>query len=164
MLLWQRLRRGEFFAGQIRRRHHDGRTVWLEASYMPVFGVNQQVTSVIKVGPQLHADVEGLALYQSDKHDYLVISSQGNDSYLVVDAEPPFAVHGGFRVGLNAAAGIDGASETDGDASFHNEGIIEITDIVSASGASVSQRDLEISFKTLWDVEGHWLDTGLFDL
>lgn len=72
------------------------------------------LTSVIKVGPQLHADVEGLALYQSDKHDYLVISSQGDDSYLVVDAEPPFAVHGGFRVGLNAAAGIDGASETDG--------------------------------------------------
>ncbi|QHF45396.1 3-phytase [Pseudomonas sp. S35] len=72
------------------------------------------LTSVIKVGPQLHADVEGLALYQSDKRDYLVISSQGNDSYLVVDAEPPFAIHGGFRVGLNAAAGIDGASETDG--------------------------------------------------
>ena len=73
-----------------------------------------KLTSVIKVGPQLHADVEGLALYQSDKRDYLVISSQGNDSYLVVDAEPPFATHGAFRVGLNAAAGIDGASETDG--------------------------------------------------
>lgn len=72
------------------------------------------LANVIKVGPQLHADVEGLALYQSDKRDYLVISSQGNDSYLVVDAEPPFAVHGAFRVGLNAAAGIDGASETDG--------------------------------------------------
>lgn len=72
------------------------------------------LTSVIKVGPQLHADVEGLALYQSDQRDYLVISSQGNDSYLVVDAEPPFAVHGALRVGLNAAAGIDGASETDG--------------------------------------------------
>ncbi|WP_339467277.1 phytase [Pseudomonas sp. EL_65y_Pfl1_R83] len=72
------------------------------------------LTSVIKVGPQLHADVEGLALYQSNERDYLVISSQGNDSYLVVDAEPPFAMHGAFRVGLNAAAGIDGASETDG--------------------------------------------------
>ena len=72
------------------------------------------LTSVIKVGPQLHADVEGLALYQSNSRDYLVISSQGNDSYLVVDAEPPFATHGAFRVGLNAAAGIDGSSETDG--------------------------------------------------
>ncbi|WP_239990620.1 MULTISPECIES: phytase [unclassified Pseudomonas] len=72
------------------------------------------LASVIKVGPQLHADVEGLALYQSETHDYLVISSQGNDSYVLLDAEPPFASRGAFRVGLNAAAGIDGASETDG--------------------------------------------------
>ncbi|WP_442963436.1 phytase [Pseudomonas sp. 3JA] len=72
------------------------------------------LNSVIKVGPLLHADVEGMALYQANGHDYLVISSQGNDSYLVLDAEPPYAVRGAFRVGLNAAAGIDGASETDG--------------------------------------------------
>ncbi|MEK1842453.1 MAG: phytase [Pseudomonas sp.] len=72
------------------------------------------LSSVIKVGAQLQADVEGLALYQSAAQDYLVISSQGNDSYVVLDAEPPFASRGAFRVGLNAAAGIDGASETDG--------------------------------------------------
>ncbi|MDR8363282.1 phytase [Pseudomonas sp. JL3] len=72
------------------------------------------LSSVIKVGAQLQADVEGLALYQSATQDYLVISSQGNDSYVVLDAEPPFASRGAFRVGLNAAAGIDGASETDG--------------------------------------------------
>ncbi|KPC33705.1 Phytase domain-containing protein [Pseudomonas syringae pv. cilantro] len=72
------------------------------------------LSSVIKVGDAVHADVEGLALYQSDSHDYLVISSQGNDSYVVVDAEPPYALRGAFRVGLNAGAGIDGTSETDG--------------------------------------------------
>ncbi|MHC8314969.1 phytase [Pseudomonas sp. LB3P31] len=72
------------------------------------------LSSVIKVGTQLHADVEGLALYQSAGNDYLVVSSQGNDSYLVLDAQPPFASRGAFRVGLNAALGIDGASETDG--------------------------------------------------
>ncbi|AHG40762.1 3-phytase [Pseudomonas syringae CC1557] len=72
------------------------------------------LSSVIKVGEAVHADVEGLALYQSDSHDYLVISSQGNDSYVVVDAEPPYALRGAFRVGLNAQAGIDGTSETDG--------------------------------------------------
>ncbi|WP_439851011.1 phytase [Pseudomonas syringae] len=72
------------------------------------------LSSVIKVGEAVHADVEGLALYQSDSHDYLVISSQGNDSYVVVDAEPPYALRGAFRVGLNAEAGIDGTSETDG--------------------------------------------------
>lgn len=69
---------------------------------------------VIGVGGPLHADVEGLAVYQGDTASYLVVSSQGNDSYLVLDALPPHAVRGAFRVGLNAERGIDGASETDG--------------------------------------------------
>ncbi|GFM55737.1 3-phytase [Pseudomonas cichorii] len=72
------------------------------------------LSSVIKVGDVVHADVEGLALYQSEQHDYLVISSQGNDSYVVVDAEAPYTLRGTFRVGLNARLGIDGTSETDG--------------------------------------------------
>ncbi|WP_300732288.1 phytase [Pseudomonas sp.] len=72
------------------------------------------LTNVIKVGGLVHDDIEGMGLYQTDKDNYLVISSQGNDSYVVVDAAPPFALRGAFRVGVNAAAGIDGASETDG--------------------------------------------------
>lgn len=73
-----------------------------------------ELHEVMKVGGALHADVEGLGLYQSEARDYLVVSSQGNDSYLVLDAEPPFALRGAFRVGANGALGIDGASETDG--------------------------------------------------
>ncbi|MEL7557956.1 phytase [Stutzerimonas chloritidismutans] len=69
---------------------------------------------VIGIGGPLHDDIEGLALYQGKKADYLVISSQGNDSYLVLDATAPYAVRGAFRIGLNAELGIDGASETDG--------------------------------------------------
>lgn len=69
---------------------------------------------VLKVGDTLHADVEGLGLYRSADLDVLVISSQGNDSFVVLDATPPFALRGVFRVGLNAEAGIDGVSETDG--------------------------------------------------
>ena len=72
------------------------------------------LTSVIKVGGPVHDDIEGMGLYQTEKDNYLVISSQGNDSYVVVDAEPPYALRGAFRVGVNAVAGIDGASETDG--------------------------------------------------
>jgi len=45
---------------------------------------------------------------------WLVVSSQGNDSYIVLDADAPHAVKGRFRVGLNPARGIDAASETDG--------------------------------------------------
>lgn len=73
-----------------------------------------ELSSVLKVGEVLKADVEGLGLYQAGAQDYLVISSQGNDSYVVLDAAPPYAIKGAFRVGLNAALGIDGASETDG--------------------------------------------------
>ena len=77
-------------------------------------GASAELTSVLKVGDVLKADVEGMGLYHGPKGDYLVVSSQGNDSYVLLDAQPPFAVHGAFRVGLNGALGIDGASETDG--------------------------------------------------
>ncbi|WP_339489936.1 phytase [Pseudomonas sp. EL_65y_Pfl2_R95] len=73
-----------------------------------------ELTSVLAVGDVLKADVEGLGLYQSKTQGYLVISSQGNDSYVLLDAAPPFAIRGAIRVGLNGEQGIDGASETDG--------------------------------------------------
>ncbi|WP_028240535.1 phytase [Stutzerimonas azotifigens] len=76
--------------------------------------VAPKLEPVIEVGGPLHADVEGLAFYRGAQHSYLVVSSQGNDSYLVLDAAPPYRLRGAFRLGLNAEAGIDGASETDG--------------------------------------------------
>ena len=73
------------------------------------------LTEVIAVdGKQVVADIEGLAVWRRGDHAYLVISSQGNNSYVVTDATPPYAVRGAFRIGLNARLGIDGASETDG--------------------------------------------------
>ena len=73
-----------------------------------------KLTMIMPVGPQLVADVEGMGLYHGDKSDYLVVSSQGDNSYLVLDAKAPYRVRGSFRVGYNLAAGIDGTSETDG--------------------------------------------------
>ena len=73
-----------------------------------------EMTRVISVGGPIKADIEGLALYQHPEQPYLVISSQGNDSYVLVDAEPPYQLRGSFRIGLNSALGIDGVSETDG--------------------------------------------------
>lgn len=69
---------------------------------------------VLPVGGLLQADVEGLALYRGGGRDYLVVSSQGNDSYVVLDATPPHRVWGAFRIGINVEQGLDGASETDG--------------------------------------------------
>lgn len=69
---------------------------------------------ILATGPLLHADVEGLAIYADGKQRYLVVSSQGNDSYVVLDAEPPFRPRGAFRIGMDLNLGIDGAQETDG--------------------------------------------------
>jgi len=67
---------------------------------------------VIQAGPGLTPDVEGLAIHPG--RSWLVVSSQGSDSYAVYDIRPPFAQRGTFVIGMNAALGIDGVSETDG--------------------------------------------------
>ena len=98
-------RRQRLFIGE------EGEAVWaLDAGE----DASTEMTRVISVGDTVKADIEGLAIYQHDAHPYLVISSQGNDSYVVVDAEAPYALRGVFRIGLNSELGIDGVSETDG--------------------------------------------------
>lgn len=72
------------------------------------------MSKVIEPGEVVHADIEGIAHYQSPKNAYLVISSQGNDSYVVLEAMSPYRHRGTFKVAMNAPLGIDGASETDG--------------------------------------------------
>ena len=76
------------------------------------------LTMVLPVGANLTADVEGMAIYRKPggKADtgYLIVSSQGDSSYVVLDAQAPYKVRGRFKVGFNLPAGIDGTSETDG--------------------------------------------------
>ncbi|MEW5249209.1 phytase [Microbulbifer sp. 2201CG32-9] len=64
-------------------------------------------------GGQLVADVEGMGLYLDGPHSYLVVSSQGNDSYVLFSRDGSEFV-GRFRVAANLQLGIDGSSETDG--------------------------------------------------
>ena len=73
-----------------------------------------QMEKVIGVGGPVQDDIEGLALYHGAERDYLVISSQGNDRYVVVEAQAPYQMRGQFQVALDAVHGIDGASQTDG--------------------------------------------------
>ena len=69
---------------------------------------------IIKVDDNLVADVEGMSIYHGDKTSYLVVSSQGDDSYVLYSSEAPYTYVGRFKIGMNSKAGIDGASETDG--------------------------------------------------
>ena len=72
------------------------------------------LTMALPVGPLLTPDVEGMGIYLGADASYLVVSSQGSNSYVVIDAQAPYKVRGAFRIGVNVAHGIDGASETDG--------------------------------------------------
>ncbi len=104
-------RNGRLFIGE------EKRGIWT----LPVAGGNPEL--ILATGKLLVADVEGLSLYHGKKSSYLIASSQGNNSYVVLDALPPHKVRGAFRIGINAQAGIDGVSDTDGlDASAVNFG------------------------------------------
>lgn len=98
-------RNGRLFAGE------EKRGVWsLDARA----DAKAEPRLVLPLSAHLRADVEGMALYHGAQASYLVVSSQGSNSYLVTDAAPPHRIRGSFRIGFNSAAGIDGASETDG--------------------------------------------------
>jgi 3-phytase len=81
-----------------------------------------RLEKVLGVGGLVRDDIEGLAIYDGPGSGragegggrYLIVSSQGNSSYVVLDAAPPWRVRGAFRVGIDAARGIDAVSETDG--------------------------------------------------
>ena len=69
----------------------------------------------IESNPALRDDVEGMAIYDlGDGRGYIVVSSQGNNSYAVYRREGAREYLGSFIVSADPAANIDGASETDG--------------------------------------------------
>jgi methyl-accepting chemotaxis protein len=64
---WQRLARGEQQAGDYKRRDREGRTVWLQATYSPVFGDDGKPVKVVAIAADItgtkarNADFEGKA-------------------------------------------------------------------------------------------------------
>lgn len=69
---------------------------------------------IIPLDDALVADVEGLAIHDGADGPLLVISSQGNDSYVVHALREGYPRLAHFRVQADYQRGIDGVSETDG--------------------------------------------------
>ncbi|MFU8762872.1 MAG: phytase [Haliea sp.] len=66
-------------------------------------------------GVNLFSDVEGMSLYaMADGSGYLVVSSQGSNTFAVYNRQPPHALRGLVAIGDNLARGIDGVRDTDG--------------------------------------------------
>ncbi|WP_018981966.1 phytase [Salinimonas chungwhensis] len=68
---------------------------------------------IAKVNDKVHADIEGMALFDVDGEQYLIASSQGNHRYAVY-ATRDNVLLGTFNITADVAAGLDGTSETDG--------------------------------------------------
>lgn len=90
----------------------------------PDAGDDRTAVDTVAGNPNLVADVEGVSLYDlGDGRGYLIVSSQGNDSYAVYRREGDQAYLGSFAVIADPSLGIDGVSETDGlDVSSRNLG------------------------------------------
>lgn len=69
----------------------------------------------VEANPALRDDLEGFGLYDlGGGRGYLIVSSQGNNTFAVYRREGENAYIGSFAVLADPARGIDGVSETDG--------------------------------------------------
>ncbi|HET9811417.1 MAG TPA: phytase, partial [Sphingomicrobium sp.] len=69
----------------------------------------------VEANPKIKDDLEGASIYDlGGGRGYIVVSSQGNNSYAVYRREGDHAYLGSFAIAADAARGIDGVSETDG--------------------------------------------------
>ncbi|MFY8325565.1 phytase [Pseudoalteromonas sp. ZZD1] len=102
-------KRGQLFAGE------EDQGIWYIGAE-PSAG--NKALMLQGVNEQLVADVEGMEIYHAGDTRYLVVSSQGDNSYVLYkisdDTQPNLSFAGKFNVTANLDKGIDGAGETDG--------------------------------------------------
>lgn len=81
----------------------------------PQAGTAKTQVTAVATNKALKDDLEGVGLYtMPGGRGYIVVSSQGNNSYAVFKREGRNEFVGMFSVIANGPAGIDGISETDG--------------------------------------------------
>lgn len=80
----------------------------------PSAGDAKTLVAAVKDNPALKDDLEGVGLYAGPGgRGYLVVSSQGNNTYAVFDRKGSNRYIGSFAIAPNGG-GVDGVSETDG--------------------------------------------------
>lgn len=81
----------------------------------PDGGNNMTAIDRVADNKAIKDDLEGMGIYDLDNgRGYIVVSSQGNNSFAVYRRDGDHAYLGSFAVVADGARGIDGISETDG--------------------------------------------------
>lgn len=56
-LFWDSLNKGEFKSGRFKRKHKDGSTIWIQASYSPILNSNNEVVKVTKIAQNITIEI-----------------------------------------------------------------------------------------------------------
>ncbi|MEA1834045.1 PAS domain S-box protein [Methylobacterium durans] len=98
---WAALRRGEYGAGEYRRRGRDGREIWLQASYNPIRNLDGSVFKVVKYATDItaekRANADAAGQLAAVNRSQAVI--QFDPSGRILDANENFLAAIGYRVG-----------------------------------------------------------------
>lgn len=76
---WAALNRGEYKAGEFRRVGRDGREIWLQASYNPIFDLNGKPFKVVKYATDVTAEVSRRATMNQ-----LSLVANGTDNSVII--------------------------------------------------------------------------------
>ncbi len=79
---WASLGRGEFRSGEFGRRTKDGRRIWLQATYNPVFGPDGKPVKVVKFASDITVDVERRETF----HILSLVANETANSVVITDA------------------------------------------------------------------------------
>ena len=80
---WQRLSKGEFVAGEFQRVANDGSTVWINASYNPVFNASGNPTKIVKYATDITEQVR-----LREKAEILsLVADETDNSVVICDAD-----------------------------------------------------------------------------
>jgi methyl-accepting chemotaxis protein len=92
---WVTLRSGRFHSGEFKRVARNGRTIWLQASYNPIFDINGDLVKVVKYATDITSEIE-----KRDKFNLLsLVADNTANSVVITDAQRKILyVNRGFEV------------------------------------------------------------------
>ena len=99
-------RSGRLFVGE------ENKGIWVFDADPNAEATSEFIPLSGRKNPAIRFDIEGLAIYETAVEQYLIASSQGNNSYAVFETTEGYPYLGSFRIGSREA--IDGTEDTDG--------------------------------------------------
>lgn len=81
--MWERLRSGHAFSGEVERVRSDGSSCWLEATYSPALDAQGRVTHVVKIASDV-TDRHTRALAQQAYIERLALVADASDTAIII--------------------------------------------------------------------------------